>query len=283
MATPDGPQHGRYEKSLGLLTTKFVQLLQEADDGVLDLKVAAEILAVRQKRRIYDITNVLEGIGLIEKKSKNSIRWKGANQNSNSQEFAETLIIIQEELRLLEDYEKMIDTHKKWVQQSIRNIMDEFDNRHLCYILPSDLTKVYKGGSLLPIHAPTGTQLSVPRAEQSGGKCKYTVNLKSLSGPIHVSMVDREKSVKEQVARAAKRTNEEDVKPSLATKKLKAGGAENEDPEYQMQKEFDDMLSGSDTWPLMRLTPPATSLDYMFSLHPSECVSDLFTFAEDVV
>ena len=30
-----------------------------------------------QKRRIYDITNVLEGIGLIEKKSKNNIQWKG--------------------------------------------------------------------------------------------------------------------------------------------------------------------------------------------------------------
>jgi transcription factor E2F3 len=31
-----------------------------------------------QKRRIYDITNVLEGIGLIEKKSKNNIQWKPA-------------------------------------------------------------------------------------------------------------------------------------------------------------------------------------------------------------
>ena len=30
-----------------------------------------------KKRRIYDITNVLEGIGLIEKKSKNNIQWKG--------------------------------------------------------------------------------------------------------------------------------------------------------------------------------------------------------------
>lgn len=29
----------RHEKSLGLLTTKFVTLLQEAKDGVLDLKV----------------------------------------------------------------------------------------------------------------------------------------------------------------------------------------------------------------------------------------------------
>jgi len=29
------------------------------------------------KRRIYDITNILEGVGLIEKRSKNNIAWKG--------------------------------------------------------------------------------------------------------------------------------------------------------------------------------------------------------------
>ena len=32
----------RHEKSLGLLTTKFVTLLQEAKDGVLDLKVVSD-------------------------------------------------------------------------------------------------------------------------------------------------------------------------------------------------------------------------------------------------
>ena len=37
---------------------------------------AADLLEVKQKRRIYDITNVLEGIGLIEKRNKNCIQWK---------------------------------------------------------------------------------------------------------------------------------------------------------------------------------------------------------------
>lgn len=32
----------RYEKSLGLLTTRFVALLQKAKDGVLDLKEVSE-------------------------------------------------------------------------------------------------------------------------------------------------------------------------------------------------------------------------------------------------
>ncbi len=33
--------NSRFEKSLGLLTTRFVNLLQEADGGILDLKVVS--------------------------------------------------------------------------------------------------------------------------------------------------------------------------------------------------------------------------------------------------
>lgn len=36
-----GGGSSRHEKSLGLLTTKFVSLLQEAKDGVLDLKAVS--------------------------------------------------------------------------------------------------------------------------------------------------------------------------------------------------------------------------------------------------
>lgn len=54
--TGDSDKGCRYDSSLGLLTTKFVKLLRDSEDGVLDLNVAAEQLNV-QKRRIYDITN----------------------------------------------------------------------------------------------------------------------------------------------------------------------------------------------------------------------------------
>ncbi len=39
----------------------------------MDLNEAVEILGV-QKRRIYDITNVLEGIGYIKKFTKNKVK-----------------------------------------------------------------------------------------------------------------------------------------------------------------------------------------------------------------
>lgn len=75
LQAPKSPsEKTRYDTSLGLLTKKFIQLLSQSPDGVLDLNRAAEVLKV-QKRRIYDITNVLEGIHLIKKKSKNNIQW----------------------------------------------------------------------------------------------------------------------------------------------------------------------------------------------------------------
>ncbi|MEQ2261866.1 Transcription factor e2f1 [Xenotaenia resolanae] len=51
-------------------------MLNRALDGVLDLNVVSSELSV-SKRRLYDITNVLEGIKLIKKTYKNHIQWFG--------------------------------------------------------------------------------------------------------------------------------------------------------------------------------------------------------------
>ena len=53
-----------------------------------------------QKRRIYDITNVLEGIGLIEKKSKNNIQWKPLAGNGDDELSDELELMKQEILQL---------------------------------------------------------------------------------------------------------------------------------------------------------------------------------------
>ncbi len=73
---------------------------------------AADILMVKQKRRIYDITNVLEGIGLIEKQNKNCIKWMGAVPGSNTQESNSRLSLLQNEIKQLTEYEEELDQHK---------------------------------------------------------------------------------------------------------------------------------------------------------------------------
>ncbi|XP_072324046.1 transcription factor E2F5-like isoform X1 [Scyliorhinus torazame] len=195
-----GPSPGRHEKSLGLLTTRFVSLLQEAKDGVLDLKQAADILAVRQKRRIYDITNVLEGIGLIEKKSKNSIQWKGVGPGCNTREIIDRLRYLKAEIEELETKEKELDQQKMWLQQSIENITDNTPNNRLAYTTHEDVCKCFKGDTLLAIQAPSGTQLEVPIPELGpNGQKKYQINLKSQSGPIHVLLINKESNCSKPV------------------------------------------------------------------------------------
>ncbi|XP_041375194.1 transcription factor E2F5-like [Gigantopelta aegis] len=187
------PNSSRHEKSLGLLTTRFVSLLQQAKDGVLDLKVAADQLEVRQKRRIYDITNVLEGIGLIEKKSKNSIQWKGASAGCNTTEISNRLVVLKDELDDLERQERELDKHKVWVQQSIKNVTDEVINTRLAYVTHEDICKCFKGDTLLAIQAPSGTQLEVPIPEIGPGfKKNYQIHLKSHAGAINVLLVNKD-------------------------------------------------------------------------------------------
>ena len=61
MALSEIDQNSRFEKSLGLLTTRFVNLLQEADDGVLDLKVVSILLY------LYELKTVQSSVELILK------------------------------------------------------------------------------------------------------------------------------------------------------------------------------------------------------------------------
>jgi hypothetical protein len=57
----------------------FLSIPKSSYQGSIDINESAALLQV-PKRRIYDITNVLEGIGLLEKRSKNTYTWKSSEQ-----------------------------------------------------------------------------------------------------------------------------------------------------------------------------------------------------------
>ncbi|KAG8133736.1 hypothetical protein E2320_011510 [Naja naja] len=254
----------RHEKSLGLLTTKFVSLLQEAKDGVLDLKAAADTLAVRQKRRIYDITNVLEGIDLIEKKSKNSIQWKGVGAGCNTKEVVERLRYLEAEIEELEIKEKELDQQKLWLQQS---------------------------DTLLAIQAPSGTQLEVPVPHV--GQKKYQINLKSSLGPIHVLLINKESSSSKPVVFPVPPPDDllqsavplTSPKPNADLQRLQEPSDLNQkqslpqtpvtDIPTGVNSDIIDELMSSDVFPLLRLSPTPGD-DYSFNLDDNEGVCDLF-------
>lgn len=60
--------------SLVVLTQRFLELMQEAPGGSVDLGQVAMRLKTR-RRRVYDVTNVLGGINLVQKESASRIRW----------------------------------------------------------------------------------------------------------------------------------------------------------------------------------------------------------------
>ncbi|XP_029589930.1 transcription factor E2F6 [Salmo trutta] len=52
----------------------FLRLLRGIPHGFMDLNLAAKNLNT-SKLRVYDLTNCLEGINLIQKQSANKIKW----------------------------------------------------------------------------------------------------------------------------------------------------------------------------------------------------------------
>ncbi|KAL7071689.1 hypothetical protein ACQ4LE_009252 [Meloidogyne hapla] len=196
---PDG---ARANKSLVQLTQRFIGFLHTTPAGLVDLNMlqAADKLNVTQKRRIYDITNVLEGIGLIEKRSKNVIYWKGGKfrKPGGSVELLpgeeQKMYKLKSELTDLEREERLIDTHLRWMRQSIRNICEDKDNFKLGYNTQEDFLQVFNNNSKeLVIQAPPRTSVEINTIGQNNislDDVRYEMKLKSYSGPAQVIPVN---------------------------------------------------------------------------------------------
>ncbi|OAY76505.1 Transcription factor E2FA [Ananas comosus] len=182
----------RYDSSLGLLTKKFINLLKHAQDGILDLNKAAETLEV-QKRRIYDITNVLEGIGLIEKKLKNRIRWKGLDDSRP--EVNNDFSILQEEVENLTLQEQNLDERISEMREKLRELTEDDNNQKWLYVTEDDIKGLpcFQNETLIAIKAPHGTTLEVPDPDEAGDylQRRYRIVLRSTMGPIDVYLVSQ--------------------------------------------------------------------------------------------
>jgi len=173
----------RYETSLGLLTKKFVSLFHSDPSGTVDLNKASEGLGV-QKRRIYDITNVLEGIGLVEKKSKNTVHWCGARNHDLSAEHAD----LHTDLADLEAKENELDTLISQAELQLKYLNNDKSHAYLNY---GDLRSVpnFRSQTILAIKSDSEFDLQVPNP--SGG-LKYQMHMKSEQDEIEVYICPEE-------------------------------------------------------------------------------------------
>ncbi|XP_068190849.1 transcription factor E2F1 isoform X2 [Antennarius striatus] len=180
-------EKSRYDTSLNLTTKRFLDLLSQSADGVVDLNWASQVLDV-QKRRIYDITNVLEGIQLISKKSKNNIQWLGNRVDS-------TLVSRHKELQSevcdLTEAEEQLDDLISKCNLQLRLVTEDPQNKKLSYVRCQDLKKSFDSPDqlVMVIRAPPETQMQVSEPNEG-----YRVSLKSTRGPIDVFLCPDESS-----------------------------------------------------------------------------------------
>ncbi|TYZ62026.1 hypothetical protein PybrP1_011528 [[Pythium] brassicae (nom. inval.)] len=264
----------RYDSSLGLLTKKFVDLIQSSPTGDLDLNSAAISLGV-QKRRIYDITNVLEGIGLIEKTSKNNIHWKGSNGTLGMADNYRDMEQLLQSITDLMQEEDTYEQHIKAVTQNIRRLYDEeaFDRgtfENLSYITHEDMRRLesFRDQSVMAIKAPPGTTLEVPDPDEGmpSGKRRFQIFLKSTDGPVDVYLV-RQLMDEEKGAAAAG----EAAATGASTVAAAAASAETPSPAAALDQRSYDSDSG-----LFKLAPIKMDPDFCFNLDESEGISDFF-------
>ncbi|XP_007459242.1 PREDICTED: transcription factor E2F2 [Lipotes vexillifer] len=309
--TPKSPgEKTRYDTSLGLLTKKFIYLLSESEDGVLDLNWAAEVLDV-QKRRIYDITNVLEGIQLIRKKAKNNIQWVGRGLFEDPTRPGKQQQLGQE-LKELMSMEQALDQLIQSCSLHFKHLTEDKANKRLAYVTYQDIRAVgsFKEQTVIAVKAPPQTRLEVPdRSEEN-----LQIYLKSTQGPIEVYLCPEEVQEPNSPAKEplpststlsprpdptqpsssinpgiTESTASSGPAPALTSQQvlpplppslvpLEATDSMLELPHPLLQQTEDQFLSPTlpGSSPLISFSPPLDQDDYLWGLDGGEGISDLF-------
>lgn len=74
--TPTKKNYSRKTKSLGILCENFIQTFSQRHNSIIVIDSAATELGV-ERRRIYDIINILESLDIVQRKCKNTYEWLG--------------------------------------------------------------------------------------------------------------------------------------------------------------------------------------------------------------
>ncbi|ELA41608.1 uncharacterized protein VICG_01356 [Vittaforma corneae ATCC 50505] len=177
----------RDENSLFSLTKRFIKLIYSSPEQQINMTHAAEILQVC-KRRIYDITNVLEGLGMISKWSVNSVKWIGGN--------ADEILAIEgmdanenKQNRISRDEEEL-DNDIERLNREIAELSSNENNLENAYVTYDDLQnlKIFQNKLVFAVKAPGDTTMEYPRYQKGA----YRLRLMAEKGQISVYYVNNE-------------------------------------------------------------------------------------------
>ena len=154
----------RQENSLGELTTNFIDYVKTKGLELININEIVKKLKVK-KRRIYDITNVLEGIGYIKKLGKNQIKWIKADflkeniiLNNNNEDSNK----INKFLELKKENEKL-DLFLKEINLEFEKINEKPETKNYAYVTYDDLKNLADNNNnkMIAIKAPIDTSIEI--------------------------------------------------------------------------------------------------------------------------
>lgn len=138
----------RQLSSLDGLTKKFIQCVKEKGEENIDINEIVKSLKVK-KRRIYDITNVLEGIGYIKKSAKNQLQWLHKDTFKEPLNYSfNTLSEQQNHQNLKREILFVKNLTEKTIQENLK-IMNEQKNNNTDFLIYEDFHKILSKNTMV--------------------------------------------------------------------------------------------------------------------------------------
>ncbi|XP_066453296.1 transcription factor E2F6 [Eleutherodactylus coqui] len=198
----------RFDVSLFYLTRKFMDIIKSSPKGIVDLNDVTKQLGVG-KRRVYDITNVLNGIQLIQKKSKNLVQWVGTDLNLEMSPQQR----LQNNISDLSAMEEALDELLLDCARKLFKLTDDRVNKKFAYVTYQDIHSIedYHEQIVIAVKAPEETKLEVPTPRED---C-IEVHIKSRKGPIDVFLCEVEQENAEKSFQKLTKALKMDPEPIL--------------------------------------------------------------------
>ena len=185
--------------SLGEMTRDFVRCLDRSCGGAgdgrdeyLNLNVAADLMGVT-KRRLYDVVNVMEGVGVVDRPKKSLVAWSGedartaltnalsdtAEEDDPEEEEDQEMRIMAERLRSLDEQERLLDEHIEMVERLNSEVFDRcrgglyMSYREIQVAMCADMISHQGedgGVTCIPVHMPEGCTLYESNPDKDGGE-----------------------------------------------------------------------------------------------------------------
>lgn len=189
----------RVECSLCILTQQFLQYMENCGGTLVDLNQATLTIQT-QKRRIYDITNVLEGIGLITKTTTNQVQWRNAKESMAALDRCPYVTRYKERAARIAELNNRVKATVSKMQACMDALTQDARNQENLYVTTQDILNLatLRGLKIMAVKAPAGSTMTVAHPKQGGqqgaGLLRYQATVTSTDGGVGVWLVAGEDS-----------------------------------------------------------------------------------------